>query len=78
MQWILVSTAALAQAPIAARIRIRAGTGFGGGVSRGGGNRRRSRPWLLVSCGDGSDSKRCFSTKNGFMGDSFWNGGRIV
>ena len=53
IRWILVSTAAPAEAPMAARIRIRAGTGLGGGVVGGGGNRRRSSCWLLRLCGDG-------------------------
>ena len=51
-----------AKAPVAARIRIRAGAGFGGGVGGGGGN-RRSRRWLLVLCGDGSDSKKLLPPK---------------
>ena len=41
-------------------IRMRAGTGFCGGVGGGRGDARRSHRWLLVSCGDGSDSKRFY------------------
>ena len=36
--------------------------GAGGGVGGGGGDRRRSR-WLLVSCGDGSGSKKFLPPK---------------
>ena len=44
-------------------IRIRTGTGFGGWVGGGGGDARRSRRWLLVLCGDGSDSKTILPPK---------------
>ena len=34
------------------------GVGGGGGGTGGGGDARRSHRWLLVLCGDGSDSKK--------------------
>ena len=40
--------------------------GSGGGeVGGGGGDARRSRRWLLVLCGDGSDSKKLLQPNTG-------------
>lgn len=52
-----------AEAPIAARIRMGARTGFGGGAGVGGGNRRSTRRWLLMSGADGCDSKKLLQPK---------------
>ena len=51
-----------------------AGGGIGGGSDGGGGggDARRSRRWLIVLCGDGSDLFRPVASPTYFMGGPFY------